>query len=93
MLREPDVRLFVKAYNRKKAGLAQMGWHDLIDTHVDDALGLAVRRLMDDRSFKSNTARADAFKTETGADRATFYRRLARNQAASPPRQSPRGSY
>jgi hypothetical protein len=76
VLREPDVRLFVKAHNRKKAGLAKMAWHKVIDAHVDDELGLAVRKLMDDGSYPSNTARAANFVEETGADRATFYRRL-----------------
>ncbi len=76
-LKEPDMRLFVKAYNRKKAGLSTMDWCKLIDDYVDDALGLEVRRLMDDLSFKSNTDRAQAFTDRTKADRATFYRRLA----------------
>jgi hypothetical protein len=76
VLREPDVRLFVKAYNRKKAKLARMTWQKVIDAHVDDELGLAVRNLLDDSSFPSNKARAMAFNEQTGADRATFYRRL-----------------
>jgi len=75
-LREPDVRLYLKAYNRKKAGLSKLGWRRLIDAHVDDKYGLAVRRLLDDKSHPSNTARAEAFIKETEADRATFYRRL-----------------
>ncbi len=76
-LKDPDMRLFVKAYNRKKARLATMNWRTLIDDYVDDALGLEVRRLMDDPSFKSNTDRAQAFTASTKANRATFYRRLA----------------
>jgi hypothetical protein len=71
------MRLFVKAHNRKKAGLSTMDWRKLIDDYVDDALGLEVRRLMDDFTFKSNTDRARAFTERTGANRATFYRRLA----------------
>lgn len=76
-LKEPDMRLFVKAYNRKKAGLSTMDWRKLIDDYMDDALGLEVRRLMDDTTFKSNTDRAQTFTDKTGANRATFYRRLA----------------
>ncbi len=75
-LREPDVRLFIKAYNRKKAGLARMTWQKVIDAQVDDEIGLVVRRLIDDDSFSSNVARAAAFIEITKADRATFYRRL-----------------
>ncbi len=76
-LKEPDMRLFVKAHNRKRAGLSTMNWRKLIDDYLDDALGLEVRRLMDDPSFKSNTDRAQAFTERTKANRATFYRRLA----------------
>ena len=77
MLKPPDMRLFVKAYNRKKAGLVTMDWRKLIDEHVDDGLGLVVRRLLDEKKYESNEARAEAFRKETKAHRATFYRRLA----------------
>ena len=90
VLREPDVRLFVKAYNRKKAGLAKMAWHKVIDAQVDDELGLVVRRLLDDSSFPSNTARAETFRNETGADRATFYRRLRQIRRYRPATRPPR---
>lgn len=76
-LREPDMRLFVKAHNRKKAGLSTMDWRKLIDNYVDDPLGLVVRRLLDDKTYESNDARAKAFCEETKKHRATFYRRLA----------------
>jgi hypothetical protein len=90
VLREPDVRLFVKAYNRKKAKLPKLDWRKLVDAHVDDGLGLAVRRLMDDPSFSSNKARAAAFNEETGADRATFYRRLRQIRRYRPTAKPPR---
>ena len=90
VLREPDMRLFVKAFNRKKAGLTKMDWHKLIDAHVDDEFGLAVRRLLDDPSFPSNTARAEAFGKETRADRATFYRRLRQIKRYRPATKPPR---
>lgn len=76
-LKEPDMRLFVKAYNRKQAGLITMGWRRLVDEYVDDSLGLVVRRLLEDTSYASNDARAEAFCAETERHRATFYRRLA----------------
>jgi hypothetical protein len=97
-LKKPDMRLFVKAHNRKKAGLAKMDWRKLIDDHiddhvddhVDDALGLAVRRLLDDQSYESNDARAKAFIRETEAHRSTFYRRLAQIRRYRPLEKPPR---
>ncbi len=90
VLREPDVRLFVKAYNRKKAKLAKMTWQKVIDAYVDDELGLAVRRLIHDASFPSNTARAVAFCEKTEANRATFYRRLRQIRRYRPTAKPPR---
>ena len=90
VLRDPDVRLLVKAYNRKKAGLARMGWQKVIDAHVDDELGLAVRQLVDDDTFPSNAARAAAFTEKTEADRATFYRRLRQIRRYRPATKPPR---
>lgn len=90
VLREPDVRLFLKAYNRKKARLSNLDWRKVIDAHVDDELGLVVRRLLDDQTFSSNAARAVAFTNETGANRATFYRRLRQVRQYHPTTMPPR---
>lgn len=77
VLRQPDARLFVKAFNRKRAGMKQLDWRQLIDDYCDDSHGIAVRELLDDDSFPHNTARAEAFCERTGASRPTFYRRKA----------------
>lgn len=76
ILKQPDCRIFVKAYNRKKAKMKNLHWQRLIDDHCDDEKGLVIRQLLDDDTYSSNTARAEEFCTTTGADRATFYRRL-----------------
>ena len=76
VLRQPDCRLFVRAYNRKKGGMSSLNWKQLIDSYCDDEIGLTVRKLVDDESFETNTARAKAFCELTGADRSTFYRRM-----------------
>ena len=39
-LKAPDCRLYVKAYNRKKAGLKNLNWRRLIDDYCDDKEGL-----------------------------------------------------
>ena len=90
VLREPDCRLFVKAYNRKTAGMKRLTWQALIDAYVDDTLGLHVRKLLADRRYKTNNSRAEAFKQETGADRSTFYRRMADLKRYVPEEPTPR---
>lgn len=76
VLRQPDCRLLIKAYKRKKAGMIRLPWQAVIDEHVDDEAGLVVRKLLRDSSFTSNSDRAREFVERTGKDRATFYRRL-----------------
>ena len=76
-LRQPDCRILVKASDRKEAGLKKMNWRRLIDDYCDDELGIVIRRLLDDKAFRTNTERAAAFIKETGAKRATYYRRMA----------------
>ena len=76
ILRRPDIRVIMKAWNRKKANWRFMNWRKLIDDYCDDESGLLVRQLLDDRKYKSNAARAKAFE-EMGGSRATFYRRKA----------------
>ena len=76
VLGEPDCRLLVKAWNRKKAGMASLPWQGLIDAAVDDEAGLILRRLLDDKAFKSDNARAVEFCRLTGlGSRQTFYDR------------------
>ena len=75
-LKRPDMRILKKASDRKKAGMKLMSWQQLIDDYCDDEIGLAVRSLLNDSSYRSNTERAIRFIEQTGADRATFYRRM-----------------
>jgi hypothetical protein len=75
VLREPDVRIAVKAYNRKVQNLPFLPWRDVIDNYVDDACGLAVRKVMKDAKLKTPQQKVVAFQSLTGMDRATFYRR------------------
>lgn len=89
-LRQPDCRLLVKAANRKKAGLELMDWRRIIDEYVDDAVGLTVRRLLDDQTFLTNVARVKAFEEMTGYDRATFYRRMRDLERYRPAEKVPR---
>ncbi len=78
MLREPDCRLFTRAWRRKQANLEHMDWQRLIDDHLDDMDSIIVSELMNDESFANNTARAKRFVESCGKDRATFYRRRAK---------------
>lgn len=45
-LREPDMRLVVRAWDRKKGGLKEMPWQQVIDAHVDDKHNLLLRELL-----------------------------------------------
>jgi hypothetical protein len=81
ILKQPDARLLVKARNRKQAGMQQVSWKQLIDDHIDDHVGQEVRRLLADKRFKTNTARAAKFVALGLGDRATFYRRMKEIQA------------
>jgi hypothetical protein len=45
-LREPDMRLVVRAWDRKKGGLTEMPWQQVIDAHVDDKHNLLLRDLL-----------------------------------------------
>jgi hypothetical protein len=46
LLREPDARLYVKAWERKKSGLQLTPWTKLIDDYCDDRHGLIIRQLL-----------------------------------------------
>ena len=79
--------VLVKAYGRKKAGMKKLSWKDLIDEYGDDEVGMTVRMLMDNRLVTTNTARVEAFCEITGADRATFYRRMKHIKAYRPDKE------
>ena len=49
-LREPDMRLVVRAWDRKKGGLKEMPWQQVIDAHVDDKHNLLLRELLSEAS-------------------------------------------
>jgi hypothetical protein len=91
-LKAPDIRLFIKAWNRKKANNPHLHWQEIFDDHLDDEVGQIVRELLADRSFderpkgsgRGNSGRAEAFTERTthltkngkGMDRKTFYNRM-----------------
>lgn len=75
ILRQPDARLLVNALTRKKAGMTQLTWKKLIDDHIDDQVGQEVRRLLKNKKFASDNARAAKFVELGLGDRTTFYRR------------------
>ena len=45
-LRQPDMRLVVRAWDRKEGGLKEMPWQQVIDAHVDDKHNLLLRDLL-----------------------------------------------
>jgi hypothetical protein len=45
-LKQPDMRLVVRAFNRKKGNLKEMPWREVIDNHVDDKENLLLRTLL-----------------------------------------------
>ena len=73
-LREPDVRIAVKAYNRKVQNLPFLPWQEVIDNYLDDDIGLAVRQIMRDTTLKTTQEKVEVFRAITGKDRATYYR-------------------
>lgn len=46
LLKQPDMRLVVRAWDRKKGGLKEMPWQGVIDAHVDDQHNLLLRTLL-----------------------------------------------
>jgi len=87
VLKQPDVRLFVKAFNRKTGRLSRLDWRKLIDAHVDDEVGLVVRNLLKDKSYRTQEARIEAFRKATEKDRATFFRRRSQINKHRPSRK------
>jgi hypothetical protein len=84
LLREPDLRILVKAYNRKRSGMRHMTWQALIDSYCDDHVGMVVRRLVEDPSYETEEAKVAAFEKETNRDRSTYFRRKARIERYRP---------
>lgn len=89
VLKQPDVRLLVKAYNRKKAGTTLLNWRDLIDNYQDDEGGLAIRNLLKDKTL-NNTQRKDRFESMGLGSRSTFYRKLSDIVSYAPTRKPKR---
>ena len=83
-LKQPDIRLFMKAWYRKKARNPDLPWQELIDEHFDDKIGIVVRKLLADGSFPSNKKRAEEFVKLTGASDRTFYNRMREILAHAP---------
>lgn len=90
VLRQPDLRIVVKAWNRKKSGNKLLDWKKVIDDHCDDAPGLRLRTLLDDPKIKTMAKRQEMWCDETGESRATFYRRLEKIRSYRPTVQQPR---
>lgn len=80
VLRSPDMRLFVKAFNRKNAskngGIRGLSWKAIIDDYIDDEDNLAIRKIMDDKSLPTPSLKIKAYE-RLGGSRATYYRRVA----------------
>jgi hypothetical protein len=45
-LKQPDMRLVKRAYDRKKSKLKELPWQEVIDTHTDDKENLLLRTLL-----------------------------------------------
>jgi hypothetical protein len=63
LLREPDARLYVKAWERKKSGLQLLPWTKLIDDYCDDQHGLIIRELLA-KQYSSDNMRYTAYLKE-----------------------------
>lgn len=73
-LRQPDMRIYMKAWKRKKAGLKHLPWQDVIDEHIATGNHQVVREYLADGRFKSDRKRAEDFVANGFANSIqTFY--------------------
>ena len=80
LLREPDIRIILKAYERKVANIPQFPWQEAIDHHVADNAYLLVSEFMG-KAFKGEEERIEAWinavkakNLQAAASRATWHR-------------------
>jgi hypothetical protein len=73
-LRQPDMRLYMKAWKRKVAGLKYLPWREVIDEHIATGNHQVVREYLADPKYKSDRKRAEDF-VENGFAKSiqTFY--------------------
>lgn len=90
VLKAPDLRIIVKAANRKAAGAEDLCWKEVINNHVDNPSGLLMRQLVADSRFETETARIVEWCARTGMDRATWYRRVKELRRFMPKENTPR---
>jgi hypothetical protein len=89
LLREPDARLYVKAWERKKSGLKLTPWTKLIDDYCDDPHGLIIRKLLKEE-LSSDNLRFTAYLKETEKlgikplARSNFYARCKKIRSCLP---------
>lgn len=95
LLREPDARLYIKAWERKKSGLTLTPWQKLIDNYCDDHHGRVIRGLLS-RSFTSDNARYSAYLKEVEKlklkplARSNFYARANKIRLYTPAKALPK---
>jgi len=80
LLREPDIRIVLKAYDLKVANVAKFPWQTAIDQHLADPAYLAVAEFIG-KEFKSEEQRIGAWieavkkrNPQAAASRATWHR-------------------
>jgi hypothetical protein len=84
-LRQPDIRVVMKAWQRKVTNNSIMTWQRAIDDHSDvDPAIVHAKDLLADKRYKSDNARSKIW-VETGhGHRATFFRTVNRLRAFLP---------
>ena len=68
ILKRPTIRIFIKAYEWKVAGLKELKWQSIIDGHCQDETGQKLIRLLDDATLgkkPGSAARIKRWEEET----------------------------
>jgi hypothetical protein len=99
LLREPDARIYVKAWERKQSRLRLTPWQSLVDGYCDDRHGRIIRTLIG-QDFPSDNQRFQAYLEmveQTGANeqirplaRSNFYARVRGIRAYMPLSRMPK---
>ena len=86
LIAEPSMRSYVKAYERKIAGIDE--WPEMILSDVVSEKAMLVAKLRADSSFSSERERVKAFKEQGGGSHETWYRykRKLKSPTEPPPR-------
>lgn len=75
-MKSPDMRILVKARQRKRANMPLLRWKDVINNHLDDSEGQLVRDLLRDPAYKNNAARGKIYCDKTGKTIQNWYYRV-----------------